>query len=86
MNGVERPERYAGPATAAPDFRRAMRQMEMLRQEMHSDLGRQVQSWDFDAVSAASMQAYEQVLRTWQESLQAMAGIIRALDEAQHRR
>ncbi|WP_425307812.1 hypothetical protein AADG42_03350 [Ammonicoccus fulvus] len=85
MNRVERPERYAGPAGVAPDFRRAMRQMEMLRQEVHSDLGRQVQSWDFDAVTASSMQAYEQLLRTWQDSLQAMAGIIRALDEDQHR-
>lgn len=86
MSGVEQPERHAGPVSAAPDFRRAMRQMEMLRQELHSDLGRQVQSWDFDAVTAASMQAYEQLLRTWQESLQAMAGIIRTLDEDQHRR
>lgn len=67
-----------------PDFRRTLRHLDALRHQFHGDVGQHARNWEFDARTAGSLQAYQQVLRVWHESLQEMARIIHTLEENRH--
>lgn len=55
--------------------------MELLRQEVVDDLGRQMESWDADDVGAGPQQAYRRAVETWNLSLLRMDHIARTLGD-----
>lgn len=61
------------------DLAYARELLEHTRREMVDDLGRLVDSWQSEE-TAASKQAYEQVLATWGSALRAMDDHLRSLD------
>ncbi|WP_144009065.1 WXG100 family type VII secretion target [Enemella evansiae] len=61
------------------DLDSAKKQMVDLKEQMVQTLGKRLDSWQDGGDGAAPKQAYQQVLRTWDESMKEMENIANAM-------